>query len=134
MAKEIVAFANASGGRIFIVIADNVTVPETIITNKLRCEVETIARSCDPPVSILSVEFEDTVVIINIPEGTNNPIDVHQVFTCTSVGAASDGYLTDSGFFRIGRTGTFDELVCLLEIQRRPTGSTSFFTIFEISG
>nr|QNO47196.1 hypothetical protein ADAEDOLL_00002 [Methanosarcinales archaeon ANME-2c ERB4]QNO47240.1 hypothetical protein OPBKKODO_00002 [Methanosarcinales archaeon ANME-2c ERB4] len=53
LAKEMVAFANSSGGRIFLGVSDEGMVKGVNITNRLRSQVQDIARKCDPPVSIL---------------------------------------------------------------------------------
>lgn len=73
LAKEMVAFANAGGGRIFIGVADNGTVPGITITNKIRSELESIAQSCDPAVDISLEEFDNKVIIIHVPEGKKKP-------------------------------------------------------------
>jgi len=111
LAKEIVAFANASGGRIFIGVADNGAIPGIAITNKLRSEIETIARSCDPPVNIQLEEFGNKVMVINVPEGTNKP------YRCTSgfylrIGASSVKMTTQQilDFFKSEGRVKFDEL------------------------
>ncbi len=51
-AQEIVAFANASGGRIFLGIDDKNNIKGINITNKLKSEVQDIARNCDPSIVI----------------------------------------------------------------------------------
>ena len=53
IAKEMVAFVNSSGGRIFLGVSDNGVVKGVSITNRLISQVQDIARKCDPPVSIL---------------------------------------------------------------------------------
>lgn len=49
---EIVAFANASGGRVFLGIADDGNILGIEITNELTSRIQDIARNCDPPVTI----------------------------------------------------------------------------------
>ena len=51
-AKEMVAFANSSGGRIFLGVSDEGMVKGVNITNRLRYQVQDIARKCDSPASI----------------------------------------------------------------------------------
>lgn len=72
LAKKIVAFANADGGRIFVGITDNGRVKGVNITNWLQSKVQNIARTCDPPVSIRLEEYEH-ILIIHIPEGDDKP-------------------------------------------------------------
>jgi ATP-dependent DNA helicase RecG len=50
ISKEVVAFANSSGGRIFVGIDDDGTIPGIALTNELKARVQTMARDCDPPV------------------------------------------------------------------------------------
>lgn len=46
--KEMVAFANTEGGRIFIGINDKKEIKGIEITNKQKSELQDIARNCDP--------------------------------------------------------------------------------------
>lgn len=73
LSKELVAFANASGGRIFIGIADDGTILGVTVTNKLKSDIQSIASSCDPAVEISLDVFDNKVIIINIPEGKDKP-------------------------------------------------------------
>jgi ATP-dependent DNA helicase RecG len=70
--KEITAFANASGGRIFLGITDSGEVKGIAVTNKLKSQVQDIAQNCDPPVQIIQKVFEN-ILIIEVREGTDKP-------------------------------------------------------------
>ncbi|MBI4349804.1 MAG: putative DNA binding domain-containing protein, partial [Elusimicrobia bacterium] len=70
--KELVAFANSSGGRIFIGVRDDKTVKGINITNSLKSQVQDIANHCQPPVKILFEAFEN-VLIVEVREGTDKP-------------------------------------------------------------
>ena len=72
LAKEFVAFANTEGGRIFIGVDDTGVVKGIEITNKLKSELQDIARNCDPPVYI-DFDSIDNVLIVNVDEGINKP-------------------------------------------------------------
>ena len=72
LAKEIVAFANTEGGRIFIGVNDKSEVKGIQITNKLKSEVQDLARNCDPSINI-KLETMDNVLIVNVDEGVNKP-------------------------------------------------------------
>ena len=52
IAKDVVAFANSCGGRIFIGVGDDGKVKGIKITNKLKSEIQTMARNCDPSIEI----------------------------------------------------------------------------------
>jgi ATP-dependent DNA helicase RecG len=57
--KEMVAFANASGGFIYLGIADDRTVKGFHADNKTRSQIQDIARNCDPLVQINMYEFQN---------------------------------------------------------------------------
>ncbi len=50
--KEIVAFANSNGGRIFLGIDDRNEIKGIRITNKLKSQIQDIVRNCDPQIKI----------------------------------------------------------------------------------
>ncbi len=50
--KELVAFANASGGNIFLGIEDDGTICGIEINNQLISKIQEFANECDPPVEI----------------------------------------------------------------------------------
>jgi len=70
--KELVAFANSSGGRIFLGITDGEKIKGVKITNKLKSQIQDIANNCQPPVKILFEEFKNILVII-VREGEDKP-------------------------------------------------------------
>lgn len=111
LTKEIVAFANASGGRIFIGVADNGSVPGIVITNKVRSELESMAQSCDPKVEISLNEFDNKVIILNVPEGKNKPYRTTGGFYLRS-GPSSIKMTTDQiiAFIKAEGKVKFDEL------------------------
>jgi len=53
LAKEVVSFANASGGRIYLGITDTAKVKGIEINNKLKSQIQDLARNCDPSIVIL---------------------------------------------------------------------------------
>ena len=72
LGKEIVAFANTEGGKIFIGVDDQGKVKDIHITNKLKSEIQDLARNCDPSINI-KLETIDNILIINVDEGINKP-------------------------------------------------------------
>jgi ATP-dependent DNA helicase RecG len=76
--KELVAFANAKGGRIFIGIDDGGNVVGVDIDNELKSRVEMVGRDCDPAVPI-RLEVFDNILIVEVPEGKDKP------YRCTNV-------------------------------------------------
>ncbi|MBI4650304.1 ATP-binding protein [Candidatus Desantisbacteria bacterium] len=52
IAKEIIAFVNAIGGKIFVGVSDSGQIKGVSITNSLKSQIADIARNCDPPISV----------------------------------------------------------------------------------
>jgi ATP-dependent DNA helicase RecG len=70
--KELVAFANASGGRIFIGVDDDGSISGVNVNNQLRSKVQHFASQCDPQVQI-DLEVFNNILIVTVPEGVNKP-------------------------------------------------------------
>jgi len=70
--KEMVAFANSSGGRIFLGVRDDGTVKGIRITNRLKSRIQDIANNCEPKIKIFFEEFHD-ILIISVSEGEDKP-------------------------------------------------------------
>ena len=67
-----VAFSNASGGRIFVGITDGRKIKGAKISNRLKSQVQDAASNCDPPIEIELESFQD-VLIIAVKEGVDKP-------------------------------------------------------------
>ena len=81
ISKEIVAFANSSGGRIFLGVDDKGKINGIKITNKLKSQIESIARNCDPSIKIGLEDIEgQRVLVIKIDEGKNKPYSCKEGF------------------------------------------------------
>jgi ATP-dependent DNA helicase RecG len=70
--KEMAAFANTSGGRIFIGISDNEKIKGIKITNKLKSKIQDIANNCEPRIKIILEKFNN-ILIVNVREGADKP-------------------------------------------------------------
>ena len=70
--KDIVAFANASGGRIFLGITDENIVKGIKITNDLNSKIIDIGKNCDPKIFVNLEEYEN-ILIIKVEEGKDKP-------------------------------------------------------------
>ena len=77
LASEIVAFANASGGKIFLGINDKGKIKGINITNRLKSQIQDIARNCDPEI-LIKFQENKNILIIDIVEGLNKP------YSCSS--------------------------------------------------
>ena len=70
--KEMVSFANASGGVIFLGITDSGKIKGIEISNKLKSQIQDLARNCDPPVAVLLTQVGN-ILAIEVKEGVNKP-------------------------------------------------------------
>ncbi len=111
--KEMVAFANSSGGRIFLGIADDGRKTGVRIDNKFKSQVQDIANNCQPPIKILFDEYRD-VLIIKIKEGQDKPYKCTTGFY-TRVGPNSQKLSRDEivDFFKSEGKIRYDELMNL---------------------
>jgi ATP-dependent DNA helicase RecG len=72
LAEDIVAFANASGGRILIGVAADRSIKGLTNKDEAKSRVLNTADHCDPA---LSVSFEEVgnVLVVHVPEGSDKP-------------------------------------------------------------
>ena len=72
--KELVAFANASGGRILIGVNDRNKITGADLSNRALSKIEDMAAACDPPVSVQLEKLQrHGILVIHVPEGANRP-------------------------------------------------------------
>ncbi|MFA4828090.1 MAG: ATP-binding protein [Thermodesulfovibrionales bacterium] len=109
--KEMVAFANSSGGRIFLGITDAGKVKGVSITNDLKSRIQDMANNCTPKIKI-SFDVVDSVFIINIKEGEDKPYECSSGFY-KRIGPNSQKMRRDEllAFFRSEGKIRFDELI-----------------------
>ncbi len=72
LTKELVAFANAGGGKIFIGVKDNDDVKGVRTDNTIKSRIQDMANNCDPAVN-LKISTHQNVLIIDVPEGQDKP-------------------------------------------------------------
>ena len=72
LGKEICAFANATGGVILVGVDDAGTVVGVGDHNRVKSQVQSIARSADPPVAV-EVESDGNVLRVTVPEQHGKP-------------------------------------------------------------
>ena len=111
LSKEITAFANADGGKIFIGITDQNTVFGTDVSNDTRSRILDVARECDPSITV-SVEVFESILIVDVPESKNKP---HRCSTGFYIRQGSNAVkLTTAeviGFIQSEGRVRFDEMV-----------------------
>ena len=71
--KEMVSFANASGGKIFLGVEDKGTISGVKIRNELLSKVQGAASDCDPPILISTQKIGSNVLLVNVTEGQAKP-------------------------------------------------------------
>ena len=72
LGREICAFANATGGVILIGVDDAAQIVGVSDHNRLKSQVQNIARSADPPVAV-EVESAGDVLWVSVPEQHSKP-------------------------------------------------------------
>jgi ATP-dependent DNA helicase RecG len=76
LAREMVAFANSEGGRIYIGVADDKTVKGVTLNNRLLSKFQDTARNCDPPLALEIIPFKykgHDLLLLDVPEGEKKP-------------------------------------------------------------
>ena len=72
LSRELTAFANASGGKIYLGVNDRGESVGIEISNRLRSQIQDIANNCQPSIHINLHEYKN-ILIITIPEGKDKP-------------------------------------------------------------
>jgi ATP-dependent DNA helicase RecG len=70
--SEVCAFANASGGRIFIGVDDNGRVVGTDVSNTARSRIQDTINKIEPRLKV-DIKVQDNIIVVTIPEGTHKP-------------------------------------------------------------
>lgn len=70
--EDIVAFANTKGGALLIGVRDDGTICGHALTNDLKAKINSVARNCNPSISVAVMRAAD-VVAIEVQEGTDKP-------------------------------------------------------------
>ena len=92
--NEVCAFANASGGKIYLGIHDNGYIVGTDTSNSARARVQDTINKVEPRLNI-GFDVADNVIILTVPEGTNKPYSCPAGFYLR-IGALSQKLQRDS--------------------------------------
>ncbi|MFP4583141.1 MAG: ATP-binding protein [Desulfococcaceae bacterium] len=112
LGREICAFANATGGAILIGVSDNGKIVGVNDHNRLKSEVQTIARTAEPPIAV-DIEMVGDVLCVIVPEQHGKPYSFGGKFFIRE-GASSQQMSRDEireFFFKEGLIH-FDETIC----------------------
>lgn len=77
--EEVCAFANASGGRMFIGISDRGKITGTDTSNVARSRIQDTIRQIQPELQI-GIEIIENIIILTIPEGKEKPYSCSKGF------------------------------------------------------
>src|SRR4030043_2241604 len=80
--RDIVAFANSKGGLLLLGVDDGGKVVGEKLTNKMKAEINAIARNCDPSIHLKNIRQVGKIVVIEVAVGDEKP------------------YSSSSGYFR----------------------------------
>jgi ATP-dependent DNA helicase RecG len=136
--KDMVAFANSSGGMIFLGITDDKQIKGINITNRLKTQIQDIANNCRPKAKIFmeQIEFHDkNILIINLREGEDKPYECSSGFY-KRIGAISQKLTRDElmGFFKTEGKIRFDELINEKFIYPQDFDKEKLNTFLELAG
>ncbi len=70
--RELCAFANATGGMILIGVTDDGRVVGVKEPNRLKSEIQAIARSVEPPL-LIDIDTVGSVLVVTVPAQTGKP-------------------------------------------------------------
>lgn len=70
--SKVVAFANASGGRLYLGVTDAGKIKGIEISNRLKSQIQDLAHNCDPQI-ILNIAENNNILVIKVEEGVNKP-------------------------------------------------------------
>ncbi len=71
--KDMVAFANTSGGHIFLGVDDQGDVVNENLSNDLKAKINSLARNCEPAILLENIQQIDNVVVITVGESGDKP-------------------------------------------------------------
>jgi ATP-dependent DNA helicase RecG len=110
--KELVGFANASGGTIYLGVPDDAEVKGFKLDNRIRSKIQDIARNCDPQIVVDIQEFEN-ITIVNVKEGIDKPYSCSDGFFMR-MGANAQKLKRDEilNFAIKSGKSRFDEQIC----------------------
>ncbi|MDR1163497.1 MAG: putative DNA binding domain-containing protein [Candidatus Accumulibacter sp.] len=109
---EVCAFANASGGRVFIGVDDSGRVVGTDVSNTARSRIQDTLNKIEPQLKVKFDVLSNNVIVITVPEGDRKPYSCSQGFYLRS-GPNSQKLERDSiiEFFQNEGRIRYDEMI-----------------------
>ncbi len=71
--RDIVAFANSKGGLLLLGLDDRGKLVGEKLSNKMKAEINAIARNCGPSIQIKKIHQAGKIVVIEVAEGDEKP-------------------------------------------------------------
>jgi len=132
--RDIVAFANASGGRIIVGVADDGKIRGVHISNRLRAQIQDISNNCRPKIKILFEECENILIVL-VREGDDKPYECSSGFF-KRLGPNSQKMTRDEiiGIFKSEGKVRFDELIQPKFHYPRDFDRGKLLTFLELAG
>ncbi|MDR1508239.1 MAG: putative DNA binding domain-containing protein [Synergistaceae bacterium] len=69
---QVCAFANASGGKVYIGVRDDSHIVGTDASNAVRSRIQDSLNEIEPRLDV-KLEVQDNIIILTVPEGTDKP-------------------------------------------------------------
>jgi ATP-dependent DNA helicase RecG len=107
IAKEISAFANTAGGRIFIGVDDRNNVVGCPLTNEKKSRIQDVGNNCVPRVHLLIHSFlydDKEIIVVTVPESRDKPVQCGEGFFLRE-GANSQKMRREEIFYYAQKTG-----------------------------
>lgn len=132
--KTLVAFANSSGGRIFLGVSDNGEIRGIKPTNKLKSRIQDMANKCRPKIKIFFESF-DNILIIKVREGEDKPYECSSGFF-KRIGSVSQKMMRDEiiNFIKSEGKVRFDELIQPKFIYPKDFDKNKLSNFLELAG
>jgi len=110
IARDFCAFANANGGKVVIGVGDDNAIKGAAISNRLKSQIQDLARNMDPP-RVVAVDEIAGAIVVTVPEGAAKPYSASGKFYMR-YGANSQQLRRDEirAFFRKEGLVLFDEM------------------------
>jgi ATP-dependent DNA helicase RecG len=119
LGRGVCALANASGGRILVGVDDQGHKIGLKNLNRIKSEIQNIARNIDPPL-LLDFETVENILVVSVPSGPNKPYSSNGIFYIREAANSQQMKRNEirEFFFREGLI-RFDEQPCLkFDMQR----------------
>lgn len=134
--RQIVAFANASGGNIYIGITDDGKVKGVKVTNKLKSQIQDIAKNCDPKISISIKEIKKfKILVVSVKASHNKPHKCSSGFYIRS-GASTQKLTRDEirEFMASEDVLSFDRVLCKKFDYKKHFDKDKLFSFLDKAG